>query len=141
MNTSELRSTELEMGDVTSNGRTVWVNHRGSCVARFCPISSEYASTKERPANARLKTLAETARLVAKSKDAPVSVGYAIARDVWGLWWVEKSLALTPTCQTFSHSEENIDTAWQTFLIEVERRVGIKIEPEHKPLYIGGGAP
>lgn len=29
--------------DICSDGRTVWVN-RGVCLARFCPVSHEYAA-------------------------------------------------------------------------------------------------
>lgn len=48
MNTNERRdylSTQLPDGktDVSSDGRTVWVN-RGTCIARFCPLSHEYVS-------------------------------------------------------------------------------------------------
>ena len=48
MNTSKRRefaSTLLPDGvsDVSSDGRTVWIN-RGVCLARFCPVSHEYAA-------------------------------------------------------------------------------------------------
>lgn len=41
----EFASSVLPDGetDVCSDGRTVWVNRRGLCLARFCPISYEYA--------------------------------------------------------------------------------------------------
>lgn len=33
--------TSIEGGDIASDGRTVWVNLHGMCVARFCPVSQE----------------------------------------------------------------------------------------------------
>lgn len=41
----EFASTVMPDGktDVSSDGRTVWVN-RGVCLARFCPVSHEYAA-------------------------------------------------------------------------------------------------
>jgi hypothetical protein len=41
----KLRKTTLpeSMGEVFSDGRTVWVN-LDFCVARFCPVSREYAA-------------------------------------------------------------------------------------------------
>lgn len=39
----ELVSTRVGEGrEVASDGRTVWVNVQGACVARFCPLSREY---------------------------------------------------------------------------------------------------
>lgn len=32
-----------DCGDITSDGRTVWVNSE-VCLARFCPVSREYAA-------------------------------------------------------------------------------------------------
>ena len=37
-----MRTTVVDQTEVTSDGRTVWVNDRQQCVARFCPISHEY---------------------------------------------------------------------------------------------------
>ena len=41
-------------------------------------------------ATERAETLRECAILAARSKEAQVSVGYAIAREIWSLWWEEQ---------------------------------------------------
>jgi len=41
-------------------------------------------------ATERAETLKECAILAARSKEAQVSVGYAIAREIWKLWWEEQ---------------------------------------------------
>jgi hypothetical protein len=45
----EFTSTTTPDGksEISSDGRTIWVN-KGICVARFCPLSHEYAAVEAR---------------------------------------------------------------------------------------------
>ena len=39
--------------------------------------------------NERMNVIAEAALIIAKSKQVPTSIGYALAREIYGLWWEE----------------------------------------------------
>jgi antitoxin (DNA-binding transcriptional repressor) of toxin-antitoxin stability system len=41
--------TPTSLVDIESDGRTVWVNQHGRCVARFCPISREFLIDETKP--------------------------------------------------------------------------------------------
>ncbi len=41
LRTEEMKVDDLEGIEVRSDGRTVWVNGKQGCVARFCPVSHE----------------------------------------------------------------------------------------------------
>lgn len=42
--------------------------------------------------NERMAVLRECAILAAKSAECSTATGYAIAREIWSLWWREKDL-------------------------------------------------
>ena len=46
--------------------------------------------------NDRHNVIREVASLVASSKEAPTSVAYAIAREIWTVYWKETETAVKP---------------------------------------------
>lgn len=43
----------------------------------------------------RMRVLREAATVVAKSNEVPTASAYAVARELWGLWWAERDRRLT----------------------------------------------